>query len=112
MVAAGAEGYVNRYRRGWDSSVAAVKQYIEDARRNKRGTAPPVSQLPAPVPLPKHTWPVTAVRINDPSRSNCHRGVDCFPPHLHPAYIRHTTHFISIPMTADVYPVAPNVTRL
>ena len=61
MVAAGAEGYVNRYKRGWEASVAVVKQHIDEARRNKRGTATPISQLSAPLPLPKHTWPITPV---------------------------------------------------
>ncbi len=64
MVAAGAEGYVNRYRRGWETSVAAVKQFVEEARRGRgrsASAATPSSQLPAPLPLPKHTWPVTQV---------------------------------------------------
>lgn len=61
QAAAGAEGYTNRYRNGWGASAAAHRAAVEEARRNKRGTGPTVSQMAAPLPLSRFTWPVTPV---------------------------------------------------
>lgn len=61
QVAAGAEGYNNRYRNGWGASIAVVRAAVEEQRRNKRGTGTPISQMAAPLPLSRFAWPVSAV---------------------------------------------------
>ena len=62
MVAAGAEGYCNRYRNGWGTSIAAHRAAVDEARRRKRHAVTPASQMSAPLPLPKFAWPITLVR--------------------------------------------------
>jgi len=47
-----------RPRNGWAAAAAALRGWVEDAaRRRGRGGAPPLSELPAPLPLSRFQWP-------------------------------------------------------